>query len=299
MTVRNGERYLAPAIQSILGQDMPDFELVVVDDGSSDTTPAILAEFALHDRRIRVFTLPPSGIPAAANHGLSHCRGEYVARMDADDVALPARLRKQIVYLEEQSLVCCGSYVHYIDARGRYLTTVMPPLDDPDIQHLILRGHGAIYNPSALIRRDALTRIGGYDAAFDTAEDLDCWLRLGEIGRLGNIPEALLQYRLHDKSISETGQARQRERGRLACEHAWTRRGLTGIPYEATDHWRPGRDRHSRHEHMLRYGWWAFNSGERSTAMIYGFKTIGLEPWQPDGWKLLTIAMLKTPRKAG
>ncbi len=296
ITVRNGERYLQQAVRSILDQDLRDLELVVVDDGSTDRTPAILAELAAGDPRMRVVTQPAMGIPQAANRGLVECRGGFIARMDADDVALPQRFRRQLAYLEETGHVCVGSYVEYIDEKGRYLTTLRVPTEDADIQSRTLRGHGAIYHPSAMIRREALDRIGGYDETFEVALDLDLWLRLGEIGTLGNVPEPLLRYRLHAKSASETRRYRQRELARLACERAWERRGVRGT-FEATEPWRPGTDRASRHAFMLQYGWWAFGSGEARTAMIYGGKAVTLLPWKVEGWKLLAATALGRAKK--
>lgn len=296
MTVRNGEKYVAETIRSVLAQDMPDFEYVIVDDGSTDSTPRILKEYEAKDKRITVVVQEPRGIAASANNGLSRCRGEFVARIDADDLAKPQRFRRQLAYLAQTGHVCVGSYVEYIDPDGRLLTTIKPPVENEKIQELILRGHGAIYNPSSMIRREALERIGGYISEYDTAEDLDCWLRLGEIGTLGNVPEALLQYRLHPKSASATQREVQRARARLACERAWQRRGIAGT-FEAAEPWRPGRDRASRHEFMLRYGWWAFGSGEKRTAILYARRAIALQPWKPAGWKLLGVASLKSPRK--
>jgi len=136
-------------------------------------------------------------------------------------------------------------------------------------------------------------KVGGYDEHFKTTQDLDLWLRLGEVGKLGNVPEVVLKFRQHEASISETRREEQRRFGREACERAWKRRGITGMQYEADEPWRPGKDRASRHKYALRYGWWGFNSGARRTALVYGAKAVGILPLNAAGWKLLGSALLK------
>jgi len=292
MTVYNGERYLAQAVKSVLRQDMRDLELVVVDDGSTDRTPAILRKLEEEDERVRVHSHSNRGIPKSANQGLSMCRGRYIARLDSDDVAKPDRLRRQVRFLEEHDVVCVGSWFDLIDPRGRFLTVLKPPEGDSEIQKLILAGHGAICHPTCMTRREALEKIGGYDEHFDLAEDLDLWLRLGEIGELANMPSSLTQYRVHAGSISEKKCQQQRDYAREACERAWERRGIAGT-FEAGHLWRPGEDRPSRQAFALEYGWWAFNSGERHTAVVYGIKAVALKPWNEGGWRLLLSALIK------
>lgn len=292
MTVYNGQRYLASAVQSILNQDLRDIEFIIVDDGSTDDSPDILRRLAQTDSRLRVVSRPNTGIPRAANEGLALCRAPYIARMDSDDIALPHRFRRQLQYMNDAAAICVGSYVQLIDAKGRYLTTQKPPVDDATIQKLALAGHGSIFHPAAMITRQALQTIGGYDNDFDCSLDLDLWLRLGEVGPLGNVPDALLQYRLHNQGISEQKRHRQRERARLACDRACQRRGITAA-FEADEPWRPGQDRHSRQHYALKYGWWAFNSAQRKTAMIYAAKAIAATPWRSAGYKLLACAAAK------
>lgn len=143
-----------------------------------------------------------------------------------------------------------------------------------------------------MLRRSVVLQIGGYDETMTQAEDLDLWLRLGEVGELANLPEALVQYRLHANSVSEQDCALQRQKALEACERAWQRRGIQGR-FEAGGLWRPGKDRGSQHRFWMQYGWWAFNSGERQTALIYGLKAIRALPWHRAGWTLVSCALLK------
>lgn len=303
MTVYNGGEYLAPALDSILSQDWRQFDLIVVDDGSFDDTPKVLRRYASKDNRVKVLTQANRGISAAANAGLAQCTGTYIARVDADDLALPGRFRHQLAFMERRKVVACGGHVDMIDQHGRLLTTVAMPEDHETIDRLGLVGHCAIFHTTSMIRRDALEKIGGYSTDLDCAVDLDLWLRLAEVGRLVNMPQRLGQLRLHDKSISEQRREHQREMSRKACERAWKRRGVVTGRFEAEAPWRPGTDPDSRCESTARYGWWAFNNGERKTAMLYACKAINAAPWRSPGWKLLAGSLLRSPptsmRRAG
>jgi len=288
-------QYLRAAVESVLAQTLSDFEFIVIDDGSTDGSPEILREFATREPRIRLTVRPNKGLTATLNEAIAMSRGEFLARMDCDDVSEPDRFERQLAFLSaDPSLVCAGGHFALIDEKGRLLTRLRPPSDDASIQDLLLRGHTAICHPAAMMRRDAVEKVGGYDPYFKTTQDLDLWLRLGEVGKLGNVPEVVLRFRQHGGSISETRREEQRRFGREACERAWTRRGLTGMRYEAEEPWRPGPDRTSRHKYALKYGWWAFNSGERRTAAAYGVKAVRLAPWKVNGWKLLLTSMLKS-----
>ena len=294
MSVYNGERYLAEAMDSIIGQTFRDFELIVIDDGSKDSSPAMLRDYAKRDPRVKVTVRENKGLTITLNEAFAQSRGKYLARMDCDDVALPTRFEKQLAFLNANpDVVCAGGYFQLIDGAGRLLTTLSVPTSDAEVQAKLLVGHNSITHPCAMIRRTAMERARGYDTRFKTSQDLDLWLRLGEIGKLANVPHPILKFRLHESSVSETKREQQRQMGRLACEEAWKRRGLSDVRYEAGEPWRPGKDRASQHRFALQYGWWAFNSGERKTAIIYAMKAIAALPTKSDGWKLAACAMLK------
>lgn len=291
-TVHNGAAYIGEAVRSVLAQTFGDFEYIIVDDGSSDATLSVLDEVARHDRRVCIVHQPHRGIPQAANAGLARCRAPLVARLDADDLALPGRLEEQVRYMAGHDVVCAGSDIGLIDDRGRFLTALQLPRGHEEIQHCLLRGHCAISHPSCILRRDAVRAAGGYDERFALAEDLDLFLRLGEVGRVANMPRALTRYRLHRGSVSEKWCRREREFCREACEAACRRRGVD-VPFEGHEVWRPQPNRESQHRYALRYGWWAFNSGERRTALAYGGQAVRLMPWKSQGWRLIGAALLK------
>ncbi len=293
MPVFNSEKYLSDAVESILAQTFTDLEFLILDDGSTDESLRMLERFAARDRRVRVTSRENKGIFVSRNELLEASQGEFIAVMDADDVALPERLSLQVDFLRAHpEVVCVGGAMEMIDGAGRYLTRLLLPTSDRAIQEDALKGAGSIAHPCAMIRKAALVQINGYDARMTVAGDLDLWLRLGEIGQLANLDEALIRYRLHEGSISEQKGKEQRSAARDACERAWKRRGIQG-EFKASEPWRPGQDRESRLRFMLKYGWWAFDSGERRTAIIYGWRAIRARPFRSDGWKLFACALLK------
>jgi glycosyltransferase involved in cell wall biosynthesis len=294
MPVHNTAAFVARTVRSLLAQTYTDFELLIIDDGSRDASPRILRDLAETDHRIRLSLRENHGALATRNQLLKLARGKYLAVNDADDISLPGRLKHQVDYLEAHpDVACVGGWFDMIDARGRRLTTLRPPQGDAEIQRLALRGHCSICHSAGMMRRDAVERVGGYGRDFTFAHDLELWLRLGEVGKLANLQEAVIQFRLHDGSISETKREEQRRFCRLACEQAWARRGLTDVTFEAAEPWRPGKDRTSRHRYAMQYGWWAFNSGERRTAMVYGAKAVVAKPMKSAGWKLLAKAAVR------
>lgn len=300
MSVYNGGRYVGPAVESILAQTFGDFEFLILDDGSKDGSADVVRQYAAKDPRIKFTARGNKGLTKTLNELFAQSTGEFIARMDCDDVALPDRFAVQLAALRaDPGLACVGGCFQLIDGEGRALTVLKPPTDDAEIQRQALAGHGSICHPTAMIRRAALAKINGYDEEFKIAQDLDLWLRLGEVGRLGNVPQTVLQFRLHEGSVSETKRVEQRRFARMACERAWQRRGITDGTFEAEEPWRPGGDADSKLKFALQYGWWAFNSGHRRTALHYGVKAVQAKPLRPDGWKLLLCAAVKPMKHAG
>ncbi len=202
MCVYNGERYLAEAIESILQQTMKDFEFIIVDDGSTDGTADILRRCAAADDRVRVVTRPHEGIIGAANHGCGLAKGRYIARMDADDVALPDRLAKQVAFLDAHpNVAVVGGAIQMINDRGVILETISLPQKDREIKELLPR-QSAIANVTALLQREVFREVGGYRRAFAYAEDYDLWLRVADQHELANLPDLVMRCRTHPESIS-------------------------------------------------------------------------------------------------
>ena len=293
MPVYNGERYLAQTIEAVLGQTLSDFEFIIVNDGSVDGSRDVIAQYAKDDRRITVVDQANQGISRALNGGIERVSAPYVAPLDQDDISLPNRFELEVAALDDDpGLVCVSGWYEIIDGQGRYLTTIRQPSDDGEIQRLALAGHAPVCHSGCMMRRNALVQAGGYDPEFDLAQDLDLYLRLGEIGRLRNIERPVLRYRVHAGASSEQRCAEQRNRARAACERAWARRGIGG-EFEASNLYRPDSSRSSQFKFSLQYGWWAFNSRERQTAIAYGVRAVRMMPFHADGWRLLACAVLK------
>ena len=198
MPVHNGERYLRDAVASILGQTFRDFEFVIVDDGSTDGTAAILASF--DDPRIRVIASPScEGIARALNRGLAASSAPLVARQDADDLSHPRRLELQLAFLRDHPhVVLLGTQVRLIGhrtalgwwrARTHDGIRFQSMFDNPFI-------HGSV-----VFRRDAA---GAYDASLASAEDYDLWSRIAAAHRVANLPQKLVHYRIHPGSTATT-----------------------------------------------------------------------------------------------
>jgi glycosyltransferase involved in cell wall biosynthesis len=195
MPVRNGGRFLGEAVDSILGQTLTALELIVIDDGSDDGTASVLA--GIGDARVRVLRQERLGLVTALNRGLVAARAPYVARMDADDVAMPDRLVRQVAVLEaEPAIAAVGSACRVIGSDGGPRRTMRPPLTSDGI-HAALSERNCMIHPSVTMRRAAVLDCGSYRMAFARAEDFDLWLRLRERHRLVNLPDALLDYREH------------------------------------------------------------------------------------------------------
>lgn len=292
MPVYNAERYITGAVESILNQTLTEFEFIIINDGSSDRSLEILQRFAQQDTRIRLINRENKGLVKTLNEGLTLAKAPLIARMDADDMAYPDRFILQKEFMgQNPNVVCLGGYFEIIDGAGRPLTLLRPPLDDETIQELALKGHSAIAHPVAMLRLSAVKQVGGYREAFKAAEDLDLWLRLGEIGQLANIPYPLLQYRFVSSSISGQNASLQKQSAKNACQEAWARRKVS-YQFEGGD-WRPTHEAKSRFNYLMKFGWWAFNYRQRGTAIIYGLKAIALLPWNLDGWRLLVCALIK------
>jgi len=230
MPVYNGARYLREAVDSILSQTYTDFEFIIVDDGSTDETPAILATYAKADPRV---VLVPNhqnlGLVHSLNRGLALARGEYVARMDADDISLAERFERQVAYLEVHPDVgVLGTNIIYIDSEGQPLGDGKPkdrwPVT-PQVARWMLLWRCPIYHPTVMIRRAALAQMASaYDPAYQHAEDRELWTRLSRQTCIASLPDVLVQYRITASSVSRRHQEEQR-----AMDHAIMRRELTAL----------------------------------------------------------------------
>ena len=192
--VYNGERYLREAIDSILCQTCKDFEYILVDNNSTDSTPRILKDYSDKDNRIKVIRETKQGVLYARNAGLRVTRGDWVAVLDADDVALPNRLERQLGFMEKNpDVVLVGSGCFMIDEVGKHLKQYRYPLSHKSLVECLENRKAFFPHSSAFFKKVAVTQLGGY--RFPHAEDYDLWFRLSEKGRISCIEQPLIKLR--------------------------------------------------------------------------------------------------------
>ena len=205
MPVYNGEQYLHESVESILSQTFSDFELFVIDDGSTDQTFEILASFAERDKRVHLLQNETNlGIVHSMNKLFKLVRAPYIVRHDADDISMPDRFEQQLTFLiahPEVGLV--SSQVEIIDGSGNHLDLVFfsGPLDNDTLQHELL-SRCPLCQTSVMFRSQLLGTVGLYDENLELAEDYDLWLRMAEVTHLARLPLSLCKYRYHLTSVS-------------------------------------------------------------------------------------------------
>ena len=289
MPVYNAERYVGEAVRSILAQTFSDFEFIVIDDGSTDRSGELLSALAAADRRIRLIRRPNTGYLRALNEGLGYCSGEFVARMDADDVSLPERFERQIGYLREHpECLVVGSGMLRMDADGDPICEEPMPTAHEEIEARLLKGLGALPHPSAMIRREAIVAAGGYREAYYGAEDHDLWLRLAERGRLANLPEPLVKCRIHPENFTFVNEDRTRRVLAGSVADAYRRRGQA-CPNRPLAELSPALAGIDRSRAWTRS---AIYAGHYRTARKHALAIWKRSPGRWDSWVLLIHALL-------
>jgi glycosyltransferase involved in cell wall biosynthesis len=287
--VYNGARYLRQAVQSILDQTFTDFELIVVDDGSTDDSPRILRDLTRIDSRMRVITRPNTGVSGAANDGIAAARGNFLARMDSDDISLPTRFEKQVAYLRAHpEVVLLGTRVLLIDPYGSPLHEGDQQIEHEAIEKEMLKGFGwVVAHPTSMIPVAAFKAEGGYRTDRVPSEDLDLFLRLAEIGRVANLPEVLLHYRQHPQSANHTRFEEQNALKRAILTEAHARRGIA-LP---ADWIPPRRNVLSIEEETNLWAWKALKSGHLSAARKHALNLMRMKPLSRESWRLMFCAI--------
>lgn len=203
MSIYNGERYLREAIKSILNQTWKDFEYIVVDDGSTDSSLAILQ--SIKDERLRIIANETNlGQTRCLNRGLQLARGQYIARQDADDLSLPARFEQQVAFLDTRPEIgLLGTCVIKIDESGQKQKRHLTCVTNVEIQRSLLLSNQFVHG-SVMFRRSCLEKVGSYDERYRLAQDYDLWLRMAEWYEVYNLKEPLYLWRMHAQSISSS-----------------------------------------------------------------------------------------------
>ena len=224
MSAYNAEKFVGETIESITQQTFTNFEFIIVDDGSTDATPEILSEWAARDQRIHVTTQENQGLTRSLCEAVSVARAPLLARIDADDIALPKRLEHQYKAMQSTpDLVVLGTQVATIDGKGQKIRTRKVTTGPRRIRdRLVIRN--CINHSSAMLRRKAVLEVGNYNPKFLTSQDYDLWLRMSRVGQIDNLPETLMHYRKHADRVSAKSNASRQTLYSVAaaCDH-WLR----------------------------------------------------------------------------
>lgn len=289
MPVYNAEQYVREATESILKQTFSDFEFIIIDDGSTDESREILEELARKDSRIRLVSRPNTGYTKALNEALTLARGPYLARMDADDISMPERFEKQLAFLKANpDCVLVGSRILTIDPFGSPLYEPRHKLSHEAIDAELLAGVGwAIVHPVSMMVRQHVMALGGYRVQMEPSEDLDLFLRMAERGKIANLPDVLLHYRQHVKSVNHTRYEEQNRAARRIVAEAYARRGVT-----LEEGWTlPKREMLPMKKEIDMWAWVALKNGNIAAARKHALSLMRMAPFSLSSWRLMYCAI--------
>ena len=294
MPMRNAQDYITAALQSVL-QDTPSLlEVIVIDDGSSDGSVEAVRQVS--DSRIRIVQGPRRGISAAMNAGLAAARGDLVMRCDADDLYPEGRVAMQSVWLQahpDHVAVCGASST--MDRRGRLVARLVqrPDQGAGDIDEELRSGITRTHLCTCAVRRDAMVRLGGFREYFETGEDIDFALRLGEAGKVGFVAEDAYRYRLHQTSITHTQRrsrreffeatAREFQRDRLETASDALMRGTPPAPPDGLET-TASSAAHQIHGMLVGQAWESLRLGRRGPAVATMWRACLTQPQRPSSW---------------
>lgn len=290
MPVYNNARYLPEAVESILNQTFTDFELITIDDGSTDQSLAILKEYQQRDARIKIISRRNTGLCKALNDGLEVARGGLIARMDGDDTCSPNRLAKQVDFLHSHpDCVAVGTWLMRTDPTGSPAGKHCPPTEHNQIDEALFQraDSSAIVHGGTCFRYKALREIGGWRDCFEYVEDLDLFLRLAEVGKLANIPEVLYYYRRHLTSVCVHHYATRRVRFVRALQAAYDRRGIQ----QKMPDFDQDRKAYTRAVTYRHWACHAIDNQNLNLARRHALAAIRSEPFSITSWKVMYWAM--------
>ncbi|MBU5614580.1 glycosyltransferase [Geomonas azotofigens] len=228
MSVYNSERFLRQAIDSILAQSFRDFEFIIIDDGSTDGSAAIIRSY--DDARIRIITQDNVGLTKSLNKAMKMAAAEYLARQDADDISEPGRLAKQVAVLDADpaTVLVSGNLRYFSEAWSSATESnrAVPPLL---VKWLLLFYNHVGGHSQVMFRRDVAVKLGGYDEGIRYSQDYDLWLRLAEAGGVTIVPEVLLNFRHHDANLSKIAAEEQQRQSYLNSAGAIARRSGVAV----------------------------------------------------------------------
>jgi glycosyltransferase involved in cell wall biosynthesis len=290
MPVFNGARYLKEAVDSILMQTFPDFEFIIIDDGSTDDTPSIL-QF-IQDPRVIVYRNNENlGLAKSLNLGLQYASSELIARQDADDVSISTRLEKQMLFMDAHPRIgVLGCLTKWIDSQGNTIQDWHQPLENPEIQQTLLR-YCCIIHGSTMFRKKAAIECGSYNPDMRTGQDYDLWLRMSESWDFACLSDILYYHRRHNQMASVQSHEEQSLNAKQALTQAIQRR----LSYSSL---LIGLHRAEMPENLIsldrkalakRFTWWSAGSREISRWIAFKFLLISFlfDPLCSELWSYI------------
>jgi glycosyltransferase involved in cell wall biosynthesis len=302
MPARNAGDFIKKSIDSVLAQTYPDFELIIIDDKSTDNTREIAKSYA--DVRIKIVDGPGIGISAAFNTGLENAKGDYFCRCDADDLFPEERLMIQVQWLNEhpEYVAICGSYTS-IDEKGRHILQYHKDTHSRCIDSKFQEGHTITHFGTFLIKTEVIKSIGGCRSFFKTAEDIDLQLRMSQKGAVFFMAKNFYRYRLHNLSITHNQPSTQRKffeafakechRERVSIGTDALMRGDTPDIPDVIDEKQHTADSHMMNQ-LISESWYWFNAGHREQAFKSGYRLVSISPFSWLAWRNLMLLILKS-----
>jgi glycosyltransferase involved in cell wall biosynthesis len=218
MPVYNGERYLSEALESILAQTYTNFEFIIIDDGSTDSSLKVLQQYQKRDARIRLISRENRNLATTLNDIIDLAQGKWIARMDQDDIALPHRFERQLQWLEQTGADITGSWVQFFGTSDMRILK-HPQSDEANKMELLFGCPFA--HPTVMMKAELVKQLR-YDKDWEKCEDYDLWERAAHVGwKMTNVPEVLLSYRQHDMQISSASSTRQHQLSQSIRRRYW------------------------------------------------------------------------------
>lgn len=286
LPVFNAEAHVENTIRSVLAQTYRNLQLIVVDDGSTDNSAAIIDRLCDEDDRIHIQKQPNAGMAKTLNRMIRECSTELIARIDADDMAEPNRIESQVRFMQaHQDCNVLGSAVTNVDEDGDPLNVEQYPELHDAIEQRMLSGSGGIIHPSTMLRRRAVLAAGCFAEDCPVVEDQDLWLRMALRGRLHNLQEPLTRYRVHAGNMTFTRQEFAREQLLKVLAQARRDRGINEeVQLELAEIIESDWDRRRV------WAWSAVEAGFSATAKKHARRILFEKPTSRKSWTLVAHA---------
>jgi len=287
MPVFNASLYLDEAIESVLWQTLPEFELIIINDGSTDNSFQLLKQWEKKDSRIKVYDQENKGRSITRNRGLELATTEYIAMMDADDISMPNRLKLCYEFLmAHKDVVAVSGQYKTMCMYGVSMYKSSLPLGHEEIERDLLQDKGDSFTQgAAMIIKSVAKKVGGYNSSYELGEDADLFLKMALEGKLQNLSVVLLKYRQHASSITNTMNKNLISNCIVRVRQAWIDRELQFD--DNFEHYLESVTEKKEYNSYLKWGWNALAKGELVIARRYAIKLLLTSPFHLDIYRFV------------